>query len=98
MTTFDQQFLHSNREKILETARRYGARRVRVFGSIARGSSDERSDVDFLVDLAPDRSLLDVGGMVYELRKLLGRDVDVVTEKGLRMRIREQVLSEAVEL
>ena len=69
-----------------------------MFGSVARGTADDRSDIDFLIDLAPDRSLMDVGGMVYELRQLLGRDVDVVTENGLRSRIREQVLSEAVEL
>lgn len=69
-----------------------------MFGSVARGTADDRSDIDFLIDLAPDRSLMDVGGMVYELRQLLGRDVDVVTENGLRLRIREQVLSEAVEL
>jgi predicted nucleotidyltransferase len=98
MATPDQLFLRSHRSKILETAHRYGARRVRVFGSVARGTADDRSDIDFLIDLAPDRSLMDVGGMVYELRQLLGRDVDVVTENGLRSRIREQVLSEAVEL
>ncbi len=90
--------LRSKREQILETAAHYGVRRVRVFGSVARGTDDEQSDVDFLVELAPDRSLLDLGGFLYEVRSLLGTEVDVVTEKGLRKRIRERVLAEAVDL
>ena len=93
-----QLVLRSKREQILQTAAHYGIRRVRVFGSVARGTDDERSDVDFLVELAPDRSLLDLGGFLYEVRSLLGAEVDVVTEKGLRKRIRERVLAEAVDL
>ena len=90
--------LRSKREQILRTAAQYGVRRVRVFGSVARGTDDEQSDIDFLVELAPDRSLLDLGGFLYEVRSLLGTEVDVVTEKGLRQRIRERVLAEAVDL
>jgi uncharacterized protein len=93
-----QVLLRSQREKILETAHRCGARRVRVFGSAARGTADEHSDIDFLVELAPGRSLMDLGGMLYELRQLFGVEVDVVTEKRLCPRIRERVLSEAVDL
>ncbi len=93
-----QALLRSKRKLILETAARHGASRVRVFGSAARGADDEASDIDFLVDLAPDRSLLDLGGLLYDLRQLLGTEVDVVTEKGLRRRIRETVLAEAVDL
>jgi predicted nucleotidyltransferase len=90
--------LRANREQILQIAARFGIQRVRVFGSVARGTDDEQSDVDFLVELAPDRSLLDLGGFLYEMRSLLGTDVDVVTEKGIRKRIRERVLAEAVDL
>jgi len=93
-----QVVLRSKREQILQTAARFGIKRVRVFGSVARGTDDEQSDVDFLVELAPDRSLLDLGGFLYEMRSLLGTDVDVVTEKGIRKRIRERVLAEAVDL
>ncbi len=71
---------------------------MRVFGSVARGTDDEQSDVDFLVELAPDRSLLDLGGFLYEMRSLLGTNVDMVTEKGLRKRIREKVLAKAVDV
>jgi predicted nucleotidyltransferase len=84
--------------QIEQIAARFGIQRVRVFGSVARGTDDEQSDVDFLVELAPDRSLLDLGGFLYEMRSLLGTDVDVVTEKGIRKRIRERVLAEAVDL
>jgi len=90
--------LRSKRRKILETAARYGASDVRVFGSVARGKADEGSDIDFLVKLSPDRTLLDLGGLLYELTQMLGVEVDVVTEDSLRHRIREQVLSEAIEL
>jgi predicted nucleotidyltransferase len=90
--------LQANRRKILETAARYGASQVRVFGSVARGTADDESDIDFLVNLAPDRSLLDLGGLLYELSQILGVDVDVVTEDSLRTNLRKRVLSEAVEL
>jgi predicted nucleotidyltransferase len=90
--------LRSKREQILQTAAQHGVMRVRVFGSVARGTDDEHSDIDFLVEMAPDRSLLDLGGFLYDVRSLLGAEVDVVTEKGLQQRIRERVLAEAVDL
>jgi uncharacterized protein len=90
--------LNTKREAILGTATKYGAYNVRVFGSVARGEADSDSDVDFLVDMEPGRSLLDLGGLLMELQGLLECEVDVVTEKGLRNRIRERVLNEAVPL
>jgi uncharacterized protein len=83
-------------QDVLRIAGKYGARRVRVFGSVARGEADGQSDVDFLVDLDPGRSLLDLGGLQFELEALLGCPVGVVTERGLKARIRERVLYEAV--
>ena len=79
-------------------ARRHGASNIRVFGSVARGNADDASDIDFLVDLEKGRSLLDLGGLLMDLQKLLGRSVDIVTEKGLKPRIRERVLSEALAI
>lgn len=93
-----QELRTSRRDEILRLAAKYGARNVRVFGSLARNENDERSDVDFLVDLEPGRSLFDLGGLLVALQELLGAEVDVVTEKGLRPRIREQVLADAVAL
>jgi predicted nucleotidyltransferase len=93
-----QDLLHRNRDEILKLAATHGARNIRVFGSVARGEADEQSDVDFLVDLEPGRSLLDLGGLLMDMQNLLGRRVDVVTEKSLRPRIRDQVFHEAVPL
>jgi predicted nucleotidyltransferase len=90
------ELINVHRKQIIDLAEKYGASEVRVFGSVARGTADEQSDIDFLVELAPGRSLLDLGGLLYELQQLLGRNVDVVTSAGLRPRIREQVLREAM--
>lgn len=90
--------LASQRQDILEIAARYGARNVHIFGSMARGDAGPDSDLDILVDMEPGRSMFDLGGLLYDLQAFLGVDVDVVTEKGLRPRIRERVLREAVPL
>ena len=90
--------LRSRRDEIIEVARARGASRVRVFGSVARGDATGAGDIDFLVDLEPDRNLLDLGGLLMDLQDLLQRDVDVVTERGLRPRVAERVLADAVEL
>ena len=93
-----QEIISKHREQILKVAEKYGASDVRVFGSFARGTADEKSDVDFLVNLAPGRSLFDLGGLLYELQELIGRRVDVVTPAGLRPRIRDRVLREALPI
>lgn len=90
--------LREKRGEILKLAAKHGARNVRVFGSVARGETAEQSDVDFLVEMEPGRSLLDMGGLLMDLRELLNRDVDVVTERALKPRIRTRVLREAVVL
>ena len=90
--------LQQQREEILRLAAKHGAYNVRIFGSVADGTADEKSDIDFLVDMEKGRSLLDLGGLLMDLQELFGRKVDVITEKGLRRRIREVVLSQAVQL
>ena len=86
------------RDEILALAVKYGAHHVRVFGSVVRGQADEESDLDLLVTMEPGRSLLNLGGLLMEARDLLDCKVDVVTEQGLRPRIREQVLREAMPI
>jgi predicted nucleotidyltransferase len=90
--------LKSRREEILSIAARHGARNVRVFGSVARGEDDDKSDIDLLVEFESGRSLLDHAGLWLELQDLLGCKVDVVSERGIKPRIRERVLREAVPL
>lgn len=92
------ELLRNKREEILRLAARRGARNVRVFGSVAGGQAGPDSDVDFLVELEPGRSLFDLGGLLMDLQDLLGRPVDVVTEKGLHWYIRDRILKEAVPL
>jgi uncharacterized protein len=90
--------LKNKREEILRVAARHGASNVRIFGSVARGESDEKSDLDLLVTMEAGRSLLDHAALWLELKELLGCEVDVVSEKGLRPRMRDRVLKEAVPL
>jgi uncharacterized protein len=90
------ELLLEKRQEILKIAAKHGAYNVRIFGSVARGEADEASDVDFLVEMEQGRSLMDLGGLLMDLQELLGHQVDVVTERGLRPRIRERVLGEAV--
>jgi predicted nucleotidyltransferase len=88
----------SKRQEILRLAGDYGARNVRVFGSFSRGENKASTDIDFLVDLDPGRTLMDLGGLLVELQRTLDLPVDVTTEKMLRPRIREQALRDAVLL
>jgi len=89
------QILKQKRDDILKIASHYGAKKVRVFGSAVRGEDRPDSDVDFLVDLEEGRSLMDLGGLLMDLQGLLGRDVDIVTEKGLHWYIKDRILREA---
>ena len=93
-----EEILKKKRDEILRTAARHGAYNVRVFGSAVRGEAGPDSDVDFLVEMEPGRSLFDLGGLLMDLQALLGREVDVVTERGLHWYIRDRVLAEAKPL
>jgi len=85
---------HQNAIRNIVLAHRAG--NPRVFGSVASGDDHDGSDIDILVDPAPDMTLLDLGAIRYELRALLGVDVDVLTPKSLPLKFRQRVLSEAV--
>jgi len=93
-----EQLVKAKREEILRICTKHGVRTIRLFGSVARREADEASDLDFLVELEPGRTIFDLGGLQYELQQFLGCRVDVVTERGLKARIRERVLREAVPL
>ncbi len=90
--------LRRHREAILELAARHGARNVRVFGSVVRGKSRPDSDVDLLVEMDPDRSLIDRTALMHEIEDLLGYKVDVVNERALNPVIRDHVLREGIAL
>jgi predicted nucleotidyltransferase len=91
--------LLEKREEILQIAAKHGAYNVRIFGSVARGEDDEKSDIDFLIDY--DLSKISPwfpSGLIQDLQSILGRKVDIVTVEGLKERIRERVLGEAIAL
>jgi len=98
MTSDPQELLKAKKQEILKLAARYGARNVRLFGSVARGQARATSDVDFLVDMDPDRSLMDLAGLVLDLQELLDRKVDVVTEDSIYWLLRRRILKEAKPL
>lgn len=93
-----QELLHVQRDEILRLAAKYGARNVRVFGSVARGEEGPDSDLDLLVEFAADRSLLDHVALVQDLEELVGRKVQITTPDALHWYIRDRVLAEAVPL
>ena len=93
-----EEILGPHRGEILRLARRYGARNVRVFGSIRRRQADERSDADLLLEWKKGTSSLDTATFRIHLKRLLGRDVDTVEDAFLHWAIRPQILAEAVSL
>src|SRR4051812_28245251 len=90
--------LHKHREQVFALAAKRGAYNIRVFGSVARGEARPDSDVDLLVDFEAGRSLLDWAGLEIDLEDLLGCEVDIATTKGLKPRVLESVLHDAVPL
>lgn len=87
--------LRARRSEILSLAERHGARNVRVFGSVVRGEDRPESDVDFLVEVERGRSLLDLIELEQDLSEMLGRPVEVLTDRGLNPHLQEQILAEA---
>ena len=94
----DMRELRERRAEILSVAARHGAANLRVFGSTVTGEDGPKSDVDFLVDLEPERSLLDLSALLLDLEDLLGHSVDVVEPDALHSCIRDHILREAVPL
>jgi len=92
------ELLKQRRHEILRLASQHGAHNVRVFGSAARGEADTDSDIDFLVELEPDRTLFDLGALLMDLQDLLGRKIDIVTDDSIYWLLKRKILKEAVSL
>jgi predicted nucleotidyltransferase/DNA-binding XRE family transcriptional regulator len=90
--------LRRRRRRLLDAAERHGVGHLRAFGSLARGEATDESDVDLLVDLKSDRTLLDLAAFRREAGEILDMSVDVATADMLKDRIRDEVLSEALPL
>lgn len=90
-----RQRLVAHRPEVLALAQRHGATNLRVYGSIAKGQEHPGSDLDLLVDLAEDQSLLGLIGFRQELEDLLGCLVDVTEAETLHPLIRHEILDQA---
>jgi uncharacterized protein len=93
-----EQLLHEKRDDIKHIAARHGAYNLRVFGSVARGEAGPESDIDILIDVGPTTSSWFPAGLILDLEDLLGRRVEVITEKALNPELRDHVLREAIPL
>ena len=93
-----EQFLHEKRDDIRAIAAKHGAYNIRIFGSVVRGEAGSDSDIDFLVDAGPATSSWFPAGLILDLEKMLGRRVEIVTEKALNPYIRDHVLAEVKPL
>lgn len=90
--------LRARRNDLAAIGQRYGVSNIRVFGSVARGEADQNSDLDLLVDLEPGHGYFDLAGFALDVEELMKVFTQVVTERGLKARMRARVLAEAVAL
>jgi hypothetical protein len=93
-----KEMIGDKREDVLRLAEKYGATNVRVFGSVAREEATPNSDIDFMVDFKPGVTIFDMVGLWQDLTKLLGREVDLTTEKSLKRWVKPHALRDAVPL
>jgi predicted nucleotidyltransferase len=89
------ELLKNKRDEIISIANKHGAYNIRVFGSVARNEATETSDIDFIIEVGENTSFFFPGGLIVDLENLLGKKVDIVTEKSLKPRIKDKVLREA---
>ena len=92
------EILHSKRQEILDLGVQNGLSNIRIFGSVARGEETKNSDVDILVSVDSARSLTDLCRFRLDVKDLLGRECDVVSDRGLHHLLRDKILSEAKPL
>jgi predicted nucleotidyltransferase len=90
--------LAAHRVEIREIVQAHHALYARVFGSVAAGLDTEASDLDILVDPTPETTLFDIGAIRFELKKLLGISVDVLTPRALSEKFRQAVLAAALPI
>ena len=92
------ELLQYRKEDVRRVAAKHGAYNVRVFGSVVRGEAGPDSDIDLLIEKGPATSSWFPAGLVLELEEMLGRRVEIVTEKALNPNLRDRVLREAIAL
>lgn len=88
----------AHRGELLDVLRRHGVTNAEIFGSAARGDDHEGSDLDLLVDFAPDTSIIDIIGIQRELQDVVGVPVDLIPRSGLKPRVRARAAKDLVPL
>jgi predicted nucleotidyltransferase len=91
-----QKQIDAIRNKVIPILKRYGVEKAAIFGSVMRGESTAGSDIDILVEIGNDMSLLDFVGLKIEIEEALGKDVDLVEYSTIKPLIKERILSEQV--
>lgn len=86
------------KKRILPILKKYGVKKAGIFGSVARGEESEKSDIDILVELPDEATLLDLAGLKIELEELFGKKVDVLTYDSIYPPLKEPILSEEVAI
>jgi uncharacterized protein len=89
------QALYTHRDEIHQLMAQYRLQNVRIFGSVLHGTDTSQSDLDLLVDPAPDTTLMDLAAVQIGLKKLLGIPVEVLTPGDLPLKFRKTVIEEA---
>ncbi|MDQ3151519.1 MAG: nucleotidyltransferase family protein [Actinomycetota bacterium] len=90
--------LRAHRDEIAAIGRRHGVSDIRIFGSVARGEADERSDLDLLIDVAPGHGYFDMAGFALDIEQRMGVFTQVATPNGLKPRMQTRIIAEAVPL
>ncbi|USB33382.1 nucleotidyltransferase family protein [Paenibacillus sp. YPG26] len=90
--------IESNHNTILNIAKSNGAKKISLFGSAARGEDHAESDIDFLIEFEENRSLFDLIRLKNQLEDLLNKPVDIVTENSVHWKMKDHILSEAIQL
>lgn len=98
MQTVTKEVLRKKKRDIEHIAQKHGAYNIRIFGSVARGEAHPGSDLDLLIDMEPDRSLLDHVALIQDFEAYLGCRVDVVTERSLKERLKKRILTDSIPL
>jgi len=91
-----RQVKFENKAKLLEIFKRYGVSKAAVFGSEARGEAKAGSDIDFLIEMDVNRSLMDLSGLKIDLEELLNKNVDLVEYHLIHPKLKNEILSEQV--
>jgi len=87
------------KRKIVPLLKKHGVRKAGIFGSVARGEARKKSDIDILIEVRAKKfSLLDLVGLELELKKVLGRNVDLLTYRGIHPLLKERILKEEVRI